>query len=197
MITYLHKHITAVLFSAFSLLFSSGAHAQYFPSERQQQTRTQENENLKFKDKLRYGGNVGAMFGNVVTFVELSPRIYYLPSEKQLIGIGPNYVYINQRSFNNFPGFSTSAYGGSVMGMQRVFPGLGAMAEVEPVSFERLAISGNELERVFHTNVYVGGVIWQQSGRGNYFLMFLYNINHLSRSFYQPSPLVMRFGFGL
>lgn len=195
MSTHLFKRFNLLLFCVFAILFSLGAQAQYFPSERQQ-SRSKEKENLKFKDKLRYGGNVGAAFGNVFTFVELSPRIFYLPSEKQLIGIGPNYVYINRRSFNNLPGFTTSAYGASFMGMQRVFSGLGAMAEIEPMSFERYEISGN-LERVFHTNVYVGAVLWQQSGRGNYFLMFLYNINHLSRNFYQPSPIVMRFGFGL
>lgn len=86
-----------------------------------------------FKDRLVFGGSLGAQFGTN-TQVNISPIIGYRITDKLTAGIGINYIYYKYKYYtgvgNNTITESDNIYGGSLWGEYRVIPQ--AFLHVEP-----------------------------------------------------------------
>lgn len=151
--------------------------------------------NSNFLDRTRFGGNLGLQFGNP-TFINISPRIYYLATEKLWIGVGGTYMYTRYKA--PFVPFETSTYGGNLSVTYQIFQPIFLQAEYEPLNFDSYNPLVGEYERIWVQGVLLGGGISQQIGRGAVFLSALYNVTWLdaNRSFY-GSPWVIRIGFGI
>jgi hypothetical protein len=151
--------------------------------------------NNNILDRIRFGGNLGLQFGNP-TFINISPRIYYLATDKIWLGIGGTYMYTRYKA--PFVPFETSTYGGNLSVTYQIFQPIFLQAEYEPLNFDSYNPIAGEYERIWVQGVLLGGGISQQIGRGAVFLSALYNVTWLdaNRSFY-GSPWVIRIGFGI
>lgn len=134
-------------------------------------------------DRVAIGGNIGAVFGDVV-IVEVSPQIGYFLTENIVVGLGANYMYYEEKRVN----FSTSIYGGRVFG-QYIFSELPLLGHVEA---ELINVPNYNNTRLNIYNFYVGGGLKQQLGNNSYiFILGLWNLNETKDSFFiQPNPVI-------
>lgn len=127
-----------------------------------------------FKDRLIFGGSLGAQFGTN-TQVNLSPIIGYRVTEKFSAGIGITYIYYKyEYQYFNGIGYSTiqesdNIYGGSIWGEYRIIPQ--AFLHVEPgflnesiPSIDASGIYSGATVRYTLYNFLVGGGYFQQLG---------------------------------
>lgn len=82
----------------------------------------------EFKDRLVYGGNVGAFFGTS-TFVNLNPMVGYKLTDEFVLGVGLNYVYYSN------PVFKGSLLGKSVWGRYYFLEQFYAHTEFESIRY--------------------------------------------------------------
>lgn len=68
-------------------------------------------DKMRFSDRLFWGGNLGAWFGNP-TFVDVSPLVGIQITKKFSMGVGAIYNYYSYK-YNNYK-YSTSLYGGRI-----------------------------------------------------------------------------------
>ena len=157
-----------------------------------------------FLEKTRFGGNVGFSFGSY-TYIELSPKMYYLLQDNLGLGLGFSYYYWKN---NNAPpqgvtGYKTSGntYGLNMSVWYNPIGPLTLQAEYEPLNFDvyqGLDVVNNRYiyEREWVHGLLLGGGIRQQSGRVNMFVMVLYNVLYDSQRTFYSSPWVIRIGAG-
>lgn len=155
-----------------------------------------------FWDRTRFGGYFGLSFGTL-TYINVSPRMYYLATEKLWLGAGLTFIYSKDNSNYVAPPFDEQfVYGANFSAQYFLIGPLFLQAEYEPLSFERYdrdALTGQVVgeNRVWINNLLLGGGISQQVGRGSVFLSVLYNVSW-SNSFdsYYSSPWIFRVGGG-
>lgn len=155
-----------------------------------------------FWDRVRFGGNVGASFGDI-TSIELLPIVSYMVSDKFNAGIGINYLYFRIRyDVFNFNGqrstftYENSFYGGRVFGQYFVTPEIFAWAELESMNGNFLNRDTFTEERRWVTSPLVGAGYFQSfGGRGGVNFMLLYNLNYNASTSLYNSPWVTRVGF--
>lgn len=179
--------------------------------------KTSKDSSKTWKDKLFFGGSLGAQFGSL-TIVELNPVVGYRFTPRLAVGIGGRYSYYNDRRslyFTNTDSvisssrFNTHIYGGSVFtrytlikDLQNVLPlkiygGIYAHAEYELLSLESryfdLACDFSGKRFLLHS-VLVGGGYHQKIGRKSYiYLELLWNLTETINTPYE-NP-VFRIGF--
>jgi hypothetical protein len=156
--------------------------------------------------KVLFGGSFGASFGSY-TYIELSPKIAYLLTDKALAGIGLTGVYskvsydiINPATWVKTGTFNheSSLYGGSLFAEYLLVENFFPHIEYEALNFEYLIYDYNRSDyiedRTWVHSFFVGGGIRQYFGQNSFIsIMFLYNLNHQSLSPYDQ-PYVVRFG---
>ncbi|MCS6967356.1 MAG: hypothetical protein RMJ44_02930 [Cytophagales bacterium] len=158
------------------------------------QNRTEEPS--RFIDRLRVGGNFSFQFGNV-TFIDISPLVFYQVTPQLHAGTGVTYQYI-RFNFRGFSSSSNSIYGGRVFG--RFFPFVSspffAHAEYETLNVAFFDQLTGEVRRDWVPGTFLGGGYIQQLGqRAAFNLTILYNFSwNQFRSPY-ASPWVVRAGF--
>jgi hypothetical protein len=158
-------------------------------------------------DKLRFGGNFSLGFGSY-TFVNVSPRVHYLIQDNFAVGSGFSYYYWkDNRDYPPNYNFKTSGntWGLNLFSWYNPFGPITLQAEYEPLNFEVYQgyyddpASGTRnyvYDREWVHALFLGGGIRQQSGRGNFFMMALYDVLYdVNRSFYS-SPWQIRVGVG-
>jgi hypothetical protein len=162
-----------------------------------QPSNSEEKQNKKFfnKEDLRFGGNFGLNFG-LYTYLEITPTISYLFSEKFACGIGATYIYYKYND-TNYP-YETSIFGGSIFERFYITENIFQHAELEILNYEvpSINITSNQLEfeRKFVPALNVGaGYQSSQFMRGTY-ILFLYNILYGLDS-RTPNPYIFRIGF--
>ena len=160
-----------------------------------QVTPQQSNTAAGFWQRTRFGGNFGLQLGNP-TFINVSPRMYYLVTQDFWVGGGATYMYTRYKA--PFSPFETSTYGANITAIYQVFAPIFLQAEYEPLNFEAYNAFEGVYNRTWIHGVLVGGGITQRVGRGAIFLTALYNVTwkDANRSFY-GSPWIIRVGFGL
>ena len=158
-----------------------------------------------FWERTRFGGNLGLQFGTF-TYINVSPRMYYVVTEKLWVGTGVTFIYSKDNTNYGVPVPNEYreqfVYGFNFFSTYQLFGPVFIQAEYEPLSFEKYSrntigeIVGEE--RVWIHNVFLGGGISQRVGRGAVFLSVLYNVTY-SNSFdsYYSSPWVFRMGIGI
>ncbi|MFN8776881.1 MAG: hypothetical protein ACK5XV_08950 [Flavobacteriales bacterium] len=87
------------------------------------------NEKKPLRERLVFGGGLGAQFGNF-TFIQLAPQVGYQTTERWVNGVGVNYMYFNTQ------GRSTSIYGGSIWSRYFVTSGVFIGSELEVLNRE-------------------------------------------------------------
>ncbi|TVP50358.1 MAG: hypothetical protein EA341_07570 [Mongoliibacter sp.] len=148
--------------------------------------------NPPLKDRLYYGGNFGASFGTI-TFVDVSPLVGAMVTNRLSGGVGATYQYFNDRRFF---GGANSLYGGRVFGRYNIFPNFFAHAEYENVNYDWFDTNRNVFERIWVPAFFLGGGYFVPSGdRGGFNFTFLYNLLHDNRRSPYFEPYVIRVGF--
>lgn len=133
----------------------------------------------KFSDRLVTGGNFGFQFGTV-TFIDISPIIGYIITDKFLAGAGIKYQFEKDKRF--IPALKISTYGGSIFSRYYILDNIYLHAEYEFLNLEPIYID-------YAGNYYIGNRIWigsplagagyrQAVGRKSSFdILLLYNFN--------------------
>jgi len=159
-----------------------------------------------FWSRTRFGGNFGAGFSNGFSYVNVSPRMYYLATEKLWLGAGVTFIWSKDNYY--VPPFDQQfVYGLNFSAQYMLFGPLFLQAEYEPLSYERytggvdpssgrFVVTGEE--RVWINSLLLGGGISQPiGGRGLFFVSVLYNVTWTNAiDSYYGSPWVFRIGAG-
>lgn len=181
------------------LLFQKEVSAQIFRRDSTQNDRPSNTSPPSWRDKVRFGGNFGAQFGNI-TFIDVSPLAMYQVSDQAQVGVGITYQYVRFRNFGLQNSSGNSIFGGRFFTRYFLFPGIFAQGEYEVLNNTYYDPLVNELRRDWIPAGFVGGGYSQQvSGRAAFNVTILYNLlyeQYRSRSIY-ASPLVIRMGITL
>jgi hypothetical protein len=86
-----------------------------------------------FINRLRFGGNLGAGFGSTFSFVNVSPRVFYLATDDLWLGAGTTFIWTQYK--NNPPPFDDQfVWGLNLSAHYFIFEPLFLQAEYEPLS---------------------------------------------------------------
>ncbi|MFD2033688.1 hypothetical protein ACFSKL_02740 [Belliella marina] len=182
-----NKHYTFLLLALFFCL-SFGAQAQ-------REIDTESNPPLK--DRLYYGGNLAMQFGTI-TFVDVSPLVGAMITDKFSGGVGATYQYFDDRRFVGNSTGNRSLYGGRTFLRYNVFPSIFAHTEFEMLNFDLYNRSTLEYRREWVPAFFVGAGYFVPFGnRGGANFTFLYNLLHDNLRSPYNEPYVIRVGFVL
>lgn len=155
---------------------------------------------VPFGERLYFGGNIGASFGNITT-VNLAPNVGYKINKKFSVGVGARYLFYRE----NYPSlnweYSTSMYGGSLFTRYIVMENLFLHGEFESLNREVWEIGASEVSRKWVNMGLLG------AGYRNGFLnaMLLYDVIEDKDSPYRGQylfgltgpPIILRVGFSI
>lgn len=180
--------------------------AQYVPEQRADTTiyvskppakkKTEQAESSGFdKTRIVPGGNFALSFGNPY-WIDLSPTVGYLVTEKTLLGIGATYM----ASGGNYFGYKYrfQYYGGRTFIRRQIMENIFANAELDFLNVPYFTGVGIESLRRWLVSPLVGASYVVPFGtRGGFQISLLYNLNY--QQAYSPflSPLIWRVGFFL
>ncbi|ERM84799.1 hypothetical protein P872_24120 [Rhodonellum psychrophilum GCM71 = DSM 17998] len=146
------------------------------------------------KDRLYYGGNFAAQFGTI-TFIDVSPLVGIMLTEKFSGGVGMTYQYFNNK---RFPGGDSNLYGGRTFLRYNVFPNIFAHTEYEALNFDLYNNRTEVFERQWVPSLFVGAGYFAPFGnRGGANFTFLYNLLYDNQRSPYNEPYVIRVGFVL
>lgn len=195
-----------VILSFLCLIFAIAANAQFDPdydepeekdttqTEKPQEPRDNQDDEIEYKptflERTYVGGNIGLSFGSNFFFLDVSPLAGYdIIPQVWSVGLGATYRY--QRWFgNNF-----DIYGGRAFTRINIGNTFFLHGEFEYLSFVPTSITSVG-ERLWGDNILGGGGIWfNKSDRGGFYLLVLYALTTDSGSLYEENPLVISPGF--
>lgn len=146
------------------------------------------------KDRLYYGGNFAMSFGTI-TYIDVSPLVGAMVTNRLSGGVGATYQYFNDR---RFIGGNSSLYGGRVFGRYNVFPNFFGHVELESLNFDLYNQNTDRFERTWVPGFFLGAGYFAPFGnRGGANFTFLYNLIHDNRRSPYNEPYVIRVGFVL
>jgi len=148
-----------------------------------------------WKDKIFFGGGVGASFG-VVDYVELAPMVGYRLTPRVTTGVGLFYRWKNDDRYG--VSIDTSDWGGSLFGELKLFRAFFAHAEYEYVNYEYATLAGNT-DSASDNNLLAGLGINRARGRSGAYALVLYNFSYDDNNPTEAydSPWVYRVGFSM
>lgn len=147
-----------------------------------------------FKERLFFGGNVGAWFGST-TYINLSPLVGCKINKQFSIGAGFTYNYFSQSYMGQK--YTSTIYGSNTFARYLILENVFAQ-----VGWDRLSVSDYTSiipnSRVWIHNILVGGGFRQPfSKRGSFVAAIFYNINQTPLTPY-PNPIIqVGFNIGL
>jgi hypothetical protein len=144
------------------------------------------------KDRLYFGGNFGMSFGTI-TFIDVSPLVGAMITNKLSGGVGATYQYFND---NRYAGGESNLYGGRVFGRYNVFPNFFAHMEYEMLNFDLYNTVSETFQRDWVPGFFVGAGYFAPFGnRGGANFTFLYNLMFDNLRSPYNEPYVIRIGF--
>lgn len=148
-------------------------------------------EKKPFKDRLFWGGDIGAAFGTS-TFVNIAPLGGYRITDKLSVGLGGTYQYYSIRFSDGK--YSSSIYGGQVFSRYNFTDRFFAHTEYQILNMEVFDPIGWQNRRTNIPFLYVGGGVAYPMGRNSAIVgMLLYDtLQHRLSPF--SSPLQYRGG---
>lgn len=183
------KHLTLLIFLISFLSYSSQA------QDEKNDFKKTVVEKKKFDwKKVRFGGTLGANFGNV-TYVDLSPTISYSIKDNWEVGTGPifrylyikdYFVYSNKKSEN----LELATYGGKLLTRYFVLQGLFAQAEVEFISYNYIDYKYQKHRTIDAFPLVGGGYAQMSNSRSYFFILVLFNLNETIYSPYPKNPII-------
>lgn len=147
------------------------------------------------KSRIVPGGNFALSFGNPY-WIDLSPTVGYLVSDKTLLGVGATYM----ASGGNYFGYKYSFqyYGGRTFVRRQLMENIYGNAELDFLNVPYFTGKGNESLRRWLVSPLVGASYVVPFGRrGGLQVSLLYNLNYQQAYSPFPSPLIWRVGFFL
>lgn len=166
------------------------------PVEEPQVEQQEPEEQLRFVDRLYFGGSFGLQFGSY-TSISLLPTLSYAITPKYYLGVGAVY-HFNSSSYGSF-----HHYGGRVFNQLEMFSvGDGAVlahAELEILSVEsELRFVNGQSDRSGITMPMIGlGYRQRISEKGSLDLLVLYNTNDEPNNPYSNPVIRLGFNFPL
>lgn len=144
------------------------------------------------KENLRFGGNFGAVFGEV-SMVDISPTIGYQFYKMFQAGIGIIYNYYSDKNYS--PRLTMHVWGGNVYTEFRPIRQFFLRAEYGLLNYSPFANS----EREWIDYPMLGGGLFLPMGQtGGLTLALMWNLAHSEKSLYANNPtLRIGFSFGL
>ena len=125
-----------------------------------------------WKQKIFFGGGVGASFGDV-DYVEVSPMIGYRLTPRIHTGVGVFYRWKNDDRYG--VSVDTHDWGGSLFGQLQLFRGFFAHAEYEYVDYEYQTLTGTSSQSDTNT---LAGLGFSRGGRAGVYGLALYNFSY-------------------
>ncbi|GAB3649089.1 hypothetical protein GCM10028791_13950 [Echinicola sediminis] len=186
----MNRYVFSILF--FITLFLGGSREALAQREFYQE----EGEKVPLSERLYFGGNFGLQFGRV-TYVDVSPLVGVMITDRYSAGLGVTYQYLNYKDFANA---SSSVFGGRVFNRYNVVQNLFAHAEFESLNVEliRETSTGFEEYREWVPGLFLGGGYFVPFGRkGGINLTILYNVIYDNLKSPYNEPYVIRAGFVL
>lgn len=134
----------------------------------------QEKESKGFqKERVFWGGNLGASFGTV-TNIDISPALGYFLTPKIAVGTGISYQYVKDR--RSIPDLELQIAGARVFTRLYPFNQIFLHAEYEYLRYRTNFFSGYEMETIQISSLLGGGGYRYQIGSRSYaYIMLLYN----------------------
>jgi hypothetical protein len=188
------KQIIIILVSVFFL--KSELHSQtdsvYVGNKPPSSNSPKKKRDFAWKDKITYGGNFQAFFGNP-TFVYVSPSIGYLITEQFNVGVGMIYNYM-RADYGNYGVYSQSIFGGHSYARYNVTPSFFVQGQYD------------RLRQPDYYSLTAGKKIWvdyamagvgysQGVGENVVFnTSIMYNFTHSVRYSIYPSPFIFQVG---
>ncbi len=164
-----------------------------------------------FWERTRFGGNFALQLG-FNTFIDVSPTLTHIVSDKLQVGGGVTFMYVRFTAFNPFTGAQVRQPGNAIFG-GRVFtrffpvsalPQIFLQGELESLNvlYPRYNAATGDFDRVrgFVPGAFIGGGYFQGvSNRSGFTLSVLYNLLYEQNRLRSPygSPWVIRAGFQL
>lgn len=203
--------IKILLLLFMTILCVSQTHAQrkirQMDSDKQaQEDERKEYERPTWRDKIFFGGNAWASFGNTFSYFYVAPVVGYRILPKTAAGVGVTYYYISQKYINPYNNltetYDDNIYGFNVFGRQTLFGPVFAHAEFQTLNYTTLNryVTGAD-GRIWVNSVFVGGGVNQSisgknGGTGPGISIFLlYDLLYNSNTSLYASPIVFRAGF--
>ncbi|AWW30008.1 hypothetical protein DN752_07655 [Echinicola strongylocentroti] len=183
----------SVLLTCLVGLFLMVSHSKTFAQIEYYQ---EENEKVPLSERLYFGGNLGLQFG-YVTYIEVSPLVGVMVTDRYSAGLGITYQYLKYKDF----GESSNVYGGRIFNRYNILPNLFAHAEYENLSVE--AYKQDDFgrivsEREWVPGLFLGGGYFVPFGRrGGMNFTLLYNVLYDNQNLIYTEPYVIRLGFVL
>ncbi|GGZ36759.1 hypothetical protein GCM10007049_32670 [Echinicola pacifica] len=155
-----------------------------------------EEQKVPFSDRLYFGGNLGLQFG-YLTYIEVSPLVGVMITERYSAGAGITYQYLEYKDY----GTSSNVYGGRLFNRYNISPNIFAHAEYESLNVEAYRRNDAGIlvsEREWVPGLFLGGGYFVPFGRrGGMNFTFLYNVLYVNTNAIYTEPYVIRAGFVL
>lgn len=182
MLWWKNKYLLVLIFALFSAL---PLHAQ---------REIDEEMRPPLKDRLFFGGNFAMSFGTI-TFIDVSPLVGTMITNRLSSGVGLTYQYFKD---NRFVGANNSLYGGRVFSRYNIFPNIFAHGEFENLNLDLYNPRSEQFQREWVPGLLLGGGYFTPFGtRGGANITLLYNFLYDNLRSPYNQPYVIRVGFML
>lgn len=116
-------------------------------------SRKSSDDKMRFTDRLFWGGNLGAWFGNP-TFVDISPLVGIQITKKYSMGVGAIYNYYSYKYFNYT--YKTNLWGGRIYARYFILENVFAQVGWDRINRDDF-YSKSPNARIWIDNILVGG----------------------------------------
>ncbi|TVR38904.1 MAG: hypothetical protein EA392_08520 [Cryomorphaceae bacterium] len=119
-------------------------------------------KNMSFKERIYYGGMLGAGFGTI-TSVQVAPVVGYRILPRWSAGVGAQYQFFQD---NRPPSYNTHVYGGNIHSRVFILENIFAHAEIEVLSFEGWDRTQDfKFHRMTVPHLFIGAGYFMPAGR--------------------------------
>lgn len=183
--------ILACIFSVITKLHSQ-TDSVYTGNTSKASNSPKKKRDFAWKDKLTYGGNFQAFFGNP-TFIYVSPSIGYLVTEQLNVGVGMIYNYL-RADYGNYGVYSQSIFGGHSYARFNVTPSFFVQGQYDKLR-QPDYYSITPRKKIWIDYAMAGVGYSQNVGENVVFnTSIMYNFTHSERYSIYPSPFIFQVG---
>ena len=151
-------------------------------------------QDKKWTENVKFGINGGGYFGQVYSFINLSPTVAYIFSDHFVAGINLPLFYISDGRFTKK--LNSFNYGVSPFARYFVTDNLYLHGEIENMNVQRFdAFTLEKAGRTIYNTPMVGAGYFQRSASGGgVYIQALYILNYSTTNSYYNSPILLRVG---
>ncbi len=148
---------------------------------------------LKFKQRLVYGGNLGLTFGQH-TSINVSPKLGYRLNKRWIAGIGGTYSYLRIESRRGV--YEDQIYGGEIFTNYRFYRNFIAVGKFELINVRTRPSHFQNFKRRWQPGSFIGiGYRQGVGGKVAFDIQLLYNFSYRSGISPYENPYLFNFNF--